>query len=101
MVKFELNIYGENNEIVKTYGTNDIPWGFYIEAVKAHEEMQEMTAVEQFIMISDFVKRMFIGLTDAELNNAYGDDVINVFKQLMRKANAIGGQKNLQAAGKM
>jgi hypothetical protein len=62
--------------------------------------MQEMTPAEQFEMINGFVKRMFIGLTDEELDRASGDDVMNVFQQLMRKARAICGGKNAPAAGK-
>lgn len=100
MAKYELNIYGENDAIVKTYATDNVMWGFYLEAVKASEEMQEMTTVEQFEMINGFIKRMFIGLTDEELTHASGDDVMNVFNQLMRKARAIGGSKNAQAAVK-
>lgn len=100
MAKYELNIYGENDAIVKTYATDNVLWGFYLEAVKAAEEMQDMTAVEQFEMISEFVKRMFIGLTDEELAHTSGDDVMNVFNQLMRKARSIGGSKNAQAAVK-
>lgn len=99
MAKYELTIYGENDEIIKKYGTDNVSWGFYIEAVKSYEEMQEMTPAEQFDLINSFVKRMFIGLTDEELNKASGDDVMNVFNQLMRKAQAIGGKKNVQAAG--
>lgn len=100
MAKYELNIYGENDVIVKTYGTDNVMWGFYLEAVKASEEMQDMTPIEQFEMMSDFVKRMFIGLTDEELAHASGDDVMNVFNQLMRKARSIGGSKNSTAAVK-
>ena len=100
MAKYELNIYGENDAIVKTYATDNVMWGFYLEAVKASEEMEEMTAVEQFEMMSEFVKRLFIGLTDEELTHASGDDVMNVFNQLMRKARAIGGSKNAEAAVK-
>jgi hypothetical protein len=100
MAKYELNIYKENDEIEKTYTTDNILWGFYIEAVKAYEDMQEMTESEQFEMISRFVKRMFIGLTDEELTRASGDDVMNVFAQLMKKARTIGGSKNSTAAGK-
>lgn len=100
MAKYELKIYGENDEIVKTYATDNIVWGFYLEAVKAYEDMQEMTTAEQFEMINGFVKRMFIGLTDEELDRASGDDVMNVFQQLMRKARSIGGGKNASAAGK-
>lgn len=100
MAKYELNIYKENNEIEKTYATDNLLWGFYLEAVKAYDDMKELTPAEQFTMINDFVKRMFIGLTDEELERASGDDVMNVFNQLMRKAKAIGGSKNGQAAGK-
>ena len=100
MAKYELNIYKENDEIEKTYATDNISWGFYIEAVKAYEELKELDTVEQFEMINGFVKRMFIGLTDEELTRASGDDVINVFNQLMKKARAIGGSKNTAAAGK-
>lgn len=100
MAKYELNIYGENDAIVKTYATDNVLWGFYLEAVKASEEMQEMNTIEQFEMINGFVKRMFIGLTDEELTHASGDDVMNVFNQLMRKAKSIGGSKNAQAAVK-
>ncbi len=98
MAKYELNIYGENDVIVKTYATDNVMWGFYLEAVKASEEMQEMTTPEKFEMINGFIKRLFIGLTDEELTHASGDDVMNVFNQLMRKAKAIGGSKNASAA---
>jgi hypothetical protein len=100
MAKYELNIYGENDVIVKTYGTDNVMWGFYLEAVKASEEMQDMSSVEQFEMAGEFVKRLFIGLTDEELTHASGDDVMNVFNQLMRKARSIGGSKNSTAAVK-
>lgn len=100
MAKYELNIYKENDEIEKTYATDNIKWGFYLEAVKAYEDMREMSPDEQFEMINSFVKRMFIGLTDEQLERASGDDVINVFNQLMKKANSIGGTKNFGAAGK-
>lgn len=100
MAKFELNIYGKDDEIVKTYATDNVLWGFYLEAVKAYDDMQDMPVNEQFEMINGFIKRLFVGLTDDELNCASGDDVMNVFNQLMRKARAIGGAKNAQAAGK-
>lgn len=101
MAKYELKIYGENDEVVKTYATDNVMWGFYLEAVKAQEELENMTTAEQFEMINGFVKRLFIGLTDEELEHgASGDDVLNVFNQLMRKARAIGGSKNPSAAGK-
>ena len=100
MAKYELNIYGENDEVIKTYATDHVKWGFYLEAVKASEEIEDMTTAEQFEMINNFVKRLFVGLTDEELmTGASGDDVLNVFNQLTRKARSIGGSKNAQAAG--
>lgn len=101
MAKYELKIYGENDEVLKTYATDNVMWGFYLEAVRASEEMEEMTTAERFNMINSFVKRLFIGLTDEELEHgASGDDVLNVFNQLMKKARSIGGAKNPTAAGK-
>jgi hypothetical protein len=100
MAKYELKIYGENDQILKTYATDNVMWGFYLEAVKASEEMEDMTTAERFELINSFVKRLFIGLTDEELTGASGDDVINVFNQLMRKARSIGGEKNPPAAVK-
>lgn len=100
MAKYELKIYGENDQILKTYATDNVMWGFYLEAVKASEEMEDMTTAERFELINSFVKCLFIGLTDEELTGASGDDVINVFNQLMRKARSIGGEKNPPAAVK-
>lgn len=100
MAKYELNIYRENDEIEKTYATDNVKWGFYLEAIKAQDEMQDMDSVEQIELVNSFVKRLFIGLTDEELERASGDDVMNVFTQLMRRAKSIGGSKNVQAAGK-
>lgn len=101
MAKYELKIYGENDEVIKTYATDNVMWGFYLEAVKKSEEIEDMTTAEKFEMINSFVKRLFVGLTDEELETgASGDDVINVFNQLMRKARSIGGSKNAQAADK-
>lgn len=100
MAKYELTIYGENDEIIKKHETNDVKWGVYLEAAKIYDEIESMTEAEQIEIVNSFVKRMFIGLTDDELNCAYGDDVMGVFNQLMKKAKAIGGAKNPQAAGK-
>ena len=76
MAKYELNIYCKNNEI------------------------ENMDVREKFEMINSFVKRMFIGLSDDELNRASGDDVINLFNQLIRKGRSIVSSKNPTAAGK-
>lgn len=50
-------------------------------------------------MINSFVKRMFIGLSDDELNRASGDDVINLFNQLIRKGRSIVSSKTRRRRG--
>lgn len=91
MAQFELNIYGENDEILKTYATEKVRWGVYLEAAKLNEEIVEMDAAEKFNVINQFMGKIFPALTDAELELADGDDVMNTFKQLIRKANKIAG----------
>lgn len=100
MAMFELNIYGNNDEILKKFETNKVRWGVYMQAVELEEqfEQDEMDVAEQFAVINQFVKKIFPELTDADLENADGDDVLNTFKQLLNKANKIkgGNQKNLK-----
>ena len=97
MAQFELNIYGENDEVLKTFTTDKVRWGVYLEAAKLNEEIGGMDAAEKFAVINQFMGKIFPSLTDAELELADGDDVMNTFKQLVRKANKIAGgnQKNV------
>lgn len=99
MAQFELNIYGENDEIVKTYATDKVRWGVFLQAVELQDGLSEMSAAEQFKLVSTFIKKIFPELTDAHLENADFEDVFNTFKQLTNKANAIGGNsKNATGA---
>lgn len=95
MAQFELNIYGTDDEILKTYTTDRVRWGVFMQALELQDGLENMSAGEQFKQISDFVKKIFPDLTDADLELADSDDVFNTFKQLINKARAIGGnQKN-------
>jgi hypothetical protein len=91
VAQFEMNIYGENDEILKTFATDKVRWGVYLEAAKLNEEIRAMDAAEQFAVIGQFMSKIFPALTAAELELADGDDVMNTFKQLIRKANKIAG----------
>lgn len=93
MANFELNIYNEENEIVKKYETDIVKWEVLLKALDFAESTDNKTTREQFEGINRFVKMIFKGLTDEELNNASVDDVMNTFKQLVNKARAIGGSK--------
>lgn len=95
MAQFELNIYGEDDEILKTYATDKVRWGVYLQAAKLNEEMRDMDAVEQFGVVNSFMSKIFPALTNEELELADADDVMNTFRQLLKKANKIaGGSKN-------
>lgn len=91
MAQFELNIYGNNDEIVKQFATDKVRWGVFMQAFELQDEIENMSQAEQFEMINKFVKKIFPELTDKDLENADIDDVMNTFKQLLNKANKIGG----------
>lgn len=91
MAQFELNIYGSNDEIIKTYTTDKVRWGVFLQALELQEGLEGLTVGEQFKRISKFVKKIFPDLTDEHLELADSDDVFNTFRQLTNKANSIGG----------
>lgn len=89
MALFELNIYGKDDEITKRFETDKVRWGVYLQATELAENLQNASTSEKFKEISAFVKKIFPDLTDADLENADSDDVLNTFTQLIRKANGI------------
>lgn len=96
-MKFELSIYGENDEVIKKYETNHVRWGVLLKAVDLQEKLKDKSPVEQFVAINEFVKSIFDGLTDEELEKADSNDVINTFKQLLNTVGNInsGDSKNV------
>lgn len=100
MSQFELNTYGQNDEILKTFATDKVRWGVFMQALELQEALDKMTNAQQFAAINTFVKKIFPDLTDADLENADADDVLNTFKQLLSKAKKIGvGGNSKNAAG--
>lgn len=94
MAKFELNIYGPEDEVVKTYETDHVRWGVFLNAIKLQEEIKDKPISEQFSAINVFVKTIFPGLTDEELEQADGMDVMNTFKQLIAVSGKVERPKN-------
>ena len=94
MAKFELNIYGQNDEITNTYKTDHIRWGLLLAALDLQEEIKGASEVEQIKAISEFAKEIFVGLTDEDLQNADSGDVMNVFAQVGRMSARLKGSKN-------
>lgn len=89
MALFELNIYGKDDEITKRFETDKVRWGVYLQATELSESLANATPMEKFRKISAFVKKIFPDLTDADLENADSEDVLNTFAQLTRKAEGI------------
>ena len=89
MALFELNIYGKDDEIIKRFETDKVRWGVYLQATELSENLKNANALEKFKQISTFVKKIFPDLTDADLENADSDDVLNTFTQLISKAKGI------------
>lgn len=94
MAKYELTIYGENDEVVKKYETDHVRWRVFLNAIKLREEIKDKSTADQFAAINEFVKSIFDGLTDKELEQADGMDVMNTFKQILSAANGIDSSKN-------
>lgn len=97
MAKFELDIYGENDEILKTYATDHVRWGTYIKAAEMETEIKDKSAKEQIEMAGELLKEVFKGLTQKELVNADGLDVIHTFEQIVSGGQKIkgGNEKNV------
>lgn len=99
MAQFELNIYGNDDEILKRFETDKVRWGVFVQALEVADGLESKTVSEQFELINKFVKKIFPDLTDEDLENADVEDVMNTFKQLLSKAGKIGGgRKNAERA---
>lgn len=99
MAKYELTIYGNNDEVIKKHETDVVRWGVYMQALKAGKGIEEKTIEEQFEIVNSFVLKIFPELTVEELEKADGGDVMNTFRQLINETNKIGAnQKNAVGA---
>lgn len=96
-MKFELSIYGENDEVIKKFETDHVRWGVLLKAVKLQETLKDKTEIEQLQVVSEFVKSIFVGLTDEDVEKADAGDIFNTFKQLINSVKAInsGDSKNV------
>lgn len=103
MAKYSLNIYGENDEILKTYETDFVRWKLLLEAVKIYEDINEKSPLEQIQVIGDFIKSVFPGLTNEEIEMAATEDVMSTFRAIVAHTATINGgaqSPNAKAAQK-
>ena len=82
MALVELNIYGEDDEIVKTFSTSRIRWGLIVKAVELEEKINDpnVTNKEQIKLLNDFIFAVFPTMTQNEAEMADIKDIKNVFK---------------------
>lgn len=81
-MKFELYIYGENDEVVKEYKTDHIRYGILEEAISIQEKL-EKGAINKLEVINPLILKIFKGLNEEELKDADVLDVINIFNQVI------------------
>lgn len=91
MAHVEINTYGNNDEILKTFSTNHIKWGLICRAVEIQEQMNdgELKGTEQIKVVNDFVLSVFPEMTQADIEAADIGDIFNVFKIIGNMSNDI------------
>lgn len=96
MAKFELTIYGENDEVLKKYETDRVRWSATLKALKVYDELKrnEATPYEQFESINNVMKSLFVGITEEHLDLADTNDVLNTLKQAQSLVGVIESSKN-------
>lgn len=90
MARFELNIYGEGDEVLRRYEADRVRWGVLVKAVGLRESLRDAPAERQIEAVGQFLKEIFTGLTDEDLAKADYADVLSTFGQLVA---AVGGIK--------
>lgn len=94
MSRFSLPIYGDGDELLKTYEADRIRWGTLVEAAGIKEGLEGKGLKEQVEEVGRFLTSVFPGLTEEDLRKADYLDVLNTFNQLLA---GLGGMKADQA----
>lgn len=96
-MRYSLNIYDENSEIENTVETDFVPVGLFIRALEMSERMKKesMSELDQFNLMIDIVLMVFRKLDRQTLIDKCDiNDVMNIFKQIVNRANTIKSSKN-------
>lgn len=92
MARFSLNIYGKNDEIIKTYETEHVRFGVLMQALEISEK--NLDNAEKLKAAMAIVKALFDGLTDDELAKADTGDVLALYIQVTRMSDLLAVPKN-------
>lgn len=96
LTRYELNIYGNDDEIVKTFSTNHVPWGLYLDAADADEKLktENANAKQMIDTANGIVLALFPDATIDDLRRADARDVVSIFKQITHLGETIETPKN-------
>ena len=83
MSLIELNIYNDENEIVKTFSTNRVRWGVIVKAVELQEKTENVSETESVKLISDLMYSIFPSMTADDLAQVDYNDMFNVFRMIV------------------
>lgn len=91
MARFELTIYGKNDEVIKKYETDHLLWGGVLKAAQLKDNIDDLPLEQNLDKICDLFKSLFVGLTDEEFQQVSYDDIFLTFKQIMSSVGSIKG----------
>lgn len=83
MALIELNIYNDENEIVKTFSANRVRWGVIVKAVELQEKTENATEKESIELVSDLMFSIFPSMTPEDLAQVDYNDMFNVFRMIV------------------
>ena len=93
MARFELNIYGADDEIIKRYETEHIRYGVLLKALEIAEKVSKMNNADFIKAAQSIVKSVFVGITDDEIEKADVQDVLSTFRQVTNMSSRVNGSK--------
>lgn len=86
MALFELNVYGANDEVIRTYKTSKIKYGLIEDFISLSKDLEGKNELQQFTLMKPILKTLFTGITDDDLRNV---DFIEVTKVIMSMYDAV------------
>lgn len=90
MALINLNIYNDDDEIIKTYTTNRVRWGVLIKAVEMEEKINgDVKAAETINAISELIVSIFPSMTPDDLAMADFNDMKNTIRMVVNLAGHI------------
>ena len=99
MAKFELSIYNENDEVVKTYQRNKCPVDLFLKFQQYSEKVtgdKVKNDKEFFAGLKDLFLEFFPAMTEKEYkNNTDVAEIILLFNAIIKKATLFTNEKNV------